>query len=43
MCKFDDLISAGSEAKLKELGKFHLKGRDYMVEDGDILNFRVSN
>jgi hypothetical protein len=43
MCKFDDLIAAGSEAKLKELGKFHLKGRDYMVEDGDILNFRVSN
>lgn len=43
MFKYDDLLSAGTEAKLKELGKFHLKGRDYLVEDGDILSFRVSN
>jgi len=43
MFKYEDLLSAGSEAKLKEIGKFHLKGRDYLVEDGDILSFRVSN
>lgn len=42
MMKYDDLISAGSEAKLKELGKFYLKGRDYIVEDGDILSFRFN-
>lgn len=41
MFKYDDLIAAGSEAKLKEQGKFHLKGKDYLVEDGDILSFRV--
>lgn len=42
MFKYDDLIAAGSEAKLKETGKFLLKGRDYIVEDGDILNFRFN-
>ena len=42
MFKYGDLIGAGSEAKLKELGKFYLKGRDYIVEDGDILNFRFN-
>ncbi len=41
MFKYDDLISAGSEAKLKELGKYYLKGKDYLVQDGDILSFRV--
>ena len=42
MCKYDDLISAGSEAKLKELGKHYLKGKDYQVEDGDVLSFRFN-
>ena len=42
MFKYDDLISTGSEAKLKELGKYFLKGRDYIVEDGDILSFRFN-
>jgi ribosome-binding ATPase YchF (GTP1/OBG family) len=42
MFKYDELISAGSEAKLKEQGKFHLKGKDYIVEDGDILSFRFN-
>lgn len=41
MFKYNDFIAAGSEAKLKEQGKFYLKGRDYLVEDGDILSFRV--
>jgi hypothetical protein len=42
LMKYAELIAAGSEAKLKEQGKFHLKGRDYMVEDGDILSFRFN-
>lgn len=42
MFKYDDLTAAGSEAKLKEIGKFFLKGRDYIVEDGDILSFRFN-
>jgi len=39
MMKYADLISLGSELKVKEAGKFHLKGKDYIVEDGDILSF----
>ena len=42
LIKYDDLIAAGSEAKIKELGKFSLKGKDYQVEDGDILSFRFN-
>jgi len=42
LMKYDDFIAAGSEAKLKELGKFALKGKDYIVEDSDILSFRFN-
>jgi hypothetical protein len=42
LMKYDDLISNKSEVKLKELGKFYLKGRDYIVEDGDVLSFRFN-
>ncbi|MFH1684272.1 MAG: DUF933 domain-containing protein [Candidatus Margulisiibacteriota bacterium] len=42
MYTYDDFIAAGSEAKLKEQGKFHLKGRDYVVQDSDILSFRFN-
>jgi len=34
---FDDLISLGSEAKLKEQGKIRTEGQDYLVQDGDII------
>jgi hypothetical protein len=37
--KYQDLIKLGSEQKVKELGKYMQKGRDYVVEDGDIINF----
>jgi ribosome-binding ATPase YchF (GTP1/OBG family) len=40
--KYTDLIEAGSENKLKETGRFYLKGKDYVVEDGDILSFRFN-
>lgn len=36
---YDDLLSLGSEQKVKEAGKLSLKGKDYRVRDGDILNF----
>ena len=38
--KYDELISYGSEAELKKAGKFYVQGKDYIVEDGDILNIR---
>lgn len=40
--KFDDLITLGSEEKVKEAGKFYLKGKDYIVEDGDIISIRFN-
>lgn len=40
--KTDELLAAGSEAVLKQTGKMHLEGKDYIVQDGDILNIRHS-
>ena len=37
--KYKDLIKLGSEQKVREEGKYMQKGRDYVVEDGDIINF----
>ena len=37
--KYQDLIKLGSEQKVREVGKYMQKGRDYIVEDGDIINF----
>ena len=37
--KYEDLIQLGNEQKVREAGKLHQKGRDYIVEDGDIINF----
>jgi len=36
---YDDLIELGSEAKVKDAGKLMVKGKDYIVQDGDILHF----
>ena len=40
--KYDDLIAAGSEAAVKEQGKALLKGKDYVIQDGDICFFRFN-
>jgi GTP-binding protein YchF len=37
--KYEDLIELGNEQKVREAGKLLLKGRDYIVEDGDVINF----
>jgi hypothetical protein len=37
--KYQDLVNLGSEQKVREVGKYMQKGRDYVVEDGDIINF----
>jgi GTP-binding protein YchF len=36
---FDDLTGLGSEAKVKEAGKLMQKGKDHVVEDGEIHHF----
>jgi len=40
--RFDDFKEYGSENAVKGAGKFHQKGRDYIVEDGDILHFKFN-
>lgn len=40
--KYDDLIAAGSEAALKSAGKMRLEGKEYIVQDGDIVHIRHS-
>jgi hypothetical protein len=40
--KYEDFFSIGSEAKAKEAGKLYIKGKDYIVEDGDMLNIRFN-
>jgi GTP-binding protein YchF len=40
--KYKDLIQVGSEEKVKSEGKLYVKGRDYVVEDGDILYVRFN-
>lgn len=39
---YDDLITYGSELKVKEAGKFRLEGKDYLMQDGDICHFRFN-
>lgn len=40
--KYDDLIAAGSEHAVKEQGKHQVRGKDYVMQDGDICFFRFS-
>lgn len=39
---FNDLESAGNELKVKESGKLRLEGKDYVMQDGDIVYFRFN-
>lgn len=40
--KYDDLIEYGDEASVKSAGKLLTKGKDYLVEDGDILYVKAA-
>jgi len=39
---YEDFNALGSEAKCKEAGKLRLEGKDYVVQDGDIIHFRFA-
>jgi hypothetical protein len=39
---YKELLNAGSEAELKKQGKMHLQGKDYVVQDGDIVHIRAN-
>ena len=40
--KYDDYIVYGSETAVREAGKLYVEGKDYVVEDGDIMHFRFN-
>jgi len=40
--KYEDYIHYGSEAKVKEAGKLNVEGKEYIVQDGDIMHFRFN-
>ena len=39
---YEDFIACGGEAGAKEAGKWRLEGRDYVVQDGDVMHFRFN-
>ncbi|HEY6295378.1 MAG TPA: redox-regulated ATPase YchF [Streptosporangiaceae bacterium] len=39
---YDDLIAAGSVAAARAVGKARIEGRDYIMRDGDVVEFRFS-
>jgi hypothetical protein len=40
--RFSDLIALGSEARCREAGKLKLEGKEYVVQDGDVIHFRFN-
>ncbi len=39
---YDEFMLVKSEAKMRELGKLRVEGKEYVVKDGDLLNFRFA-
>ncbi|MFZ0710085.1 MAG: redox-regulated ATPase YchF [Terrimicrobiaceae bacterium] len=39
---FEDLVALGSEAKAREAGRLRVEGKDYVVQDGDVMEFRFN-
>jgi GTP-binding protein YchF len=39
---YDDYVAGGGEAGARETGKFRLEGKDYVVQDGDVMHFRFN-
>lgn len=40
--KYDDFVTLGSETAVKEAGKMNVEGKEYVVQDGDIMHFRFN-
>ncbi len=40
--KYDDYVKYGSEAAVREAGRMAIEGKDYVVQDGDIMHFRFN-
>jgi len=40
---FDDLVSTGSIAEARSAGKARIEGKEYVMQDGDVVEFRFNN
>lgn len=40
---FDDFVAVGGWKKARELGKVRLEGRDYIMQDGDVVEFKIGS
>jgi len=40
--KYTDYVTLGSESACREAGKIHIEGKEYVVQDGDIMHFRFN-
>jgi hypothetical protein len=40
--KYNDYVALGSESACKEAGKMNVEGKEYIVQDGDIMHFRFN-
>lgn len=40
--KYEDFVAFGSEAKVREAGKLGVEGKEYVVQDGDVMHFRFN-
>lgn len=40
--KYIDFVTLGSESAVKDAGKFKVEGKEYIVEDGDVMHFRFN-
>ena len=39
---YDDIVKYGTEAKIKEAGKYRIEGKEYIVQDGDVMFFKFN-
>ncbi len=39
---YEDYVQYGSEAQCREAGKIHIEGKEYVVQDGDVMHFRFN-
>ena len=40
--RFEDLVEYGTEAKIREAGKYRQEGKEYIVQDGDVIFFKFN-
>ena len=39
LSRYDDYVALGSEKACRDVGKIGIEGKDYVVQDGDIMHF----